>query len=102
MPSYRTYSNVCEVCGKEFTSKRNDAHYCSATCRQKARQNRIVSDKDLIEVYDKMAPSVFRAISGDENVSVEVERANLTETVLLITSGETILRMTTHIDIIHE
>ena len=33
--------NKCQVCGKTFKAKRNDATFCSARCRQVAsRQNR--------------------------------------------------------------
>jgi hypothetical protein len=32
---------VCEVCGEEFTAKRNDAKTCSPKCRQRAYRQRL-------------------------------------------------------------
>ena len=29
---------ACEVCGEEFEAKRNDARFCSDTCRQNAHR----------------------------------------------------------------
>jgi hypothetical protein len=37
---------VCAGCGKKFESKRNDARYCSARCRQKAHRE-AVTDKHI-------------------------------------------------------
>jgi hypothetical protein len=34
------HTNTCEVCAKEFTSKRSDAKTCSSACRQKAYRQR--------------------------------------------------------------
>lgn len=35
---------TCTICKKEFESKRADARYCGATCRQNAKR---VTDKDV-------------------------------------------------------
>ncbi len=43
---YRRGATKCSVCGGEFKSKRKDARYCSAACRQRAHRNR-VTDKAL-------------------------------------------------------
>jgi hypothetical protein len=37
-------SSVCASCRKPFTASRNDAKYCSATCRQQGRRRRNVTD----------------------------------------------------------
>jgi hypothetical protein len=33
------YALVCRVCGKEFEARRQDAKYCSATCRTAASRS---------------------------------------------------------------
>jgi predicted nucleic acid-binding Zn ribbon protein len=35
----------CIVCGENFKRKRSDAKTCSATCRQRSRRRRTVTDK---------------------------------------------------------
>lgn len=102
MPSNRTYTNVCEVCGKEFTSKRADARCCCSACRQVLWRRRSVPDKELAELYKKICPPLISAIAGGVPIEFEVEKANLYDSALLVKSGETILRMTTHIEVIHE
>ena len=51
----------CELCGREFMTKRSDARYCSAKCRVKARRLSVtelelsVADSDLSVTNPKLS-----------------------------------------------
>ena len=60
----------CEVCGREFESKRKTARYCSAKCRKLAFQGKEVSVPEIEVSVPKGRVSV--PVSVPERVSVPV------------------------------
>jgi hypothetical protein len=58
----RRASAVCEVCGREFKSKRNDAHFCSARCRQRAHRKRGVTAKHSLRPRRLSSRDLQRAV----------------------------------------
>ncbi len=44
---------VCDICGKEFISKRNDSKYCSNNCAAKAYKRRLETKRPIQNEYNK-------------------------------------------------
>ncbi len=44
---YKYRAVTCSVCGQSFTASRDDAKFCSSTCRTKARRATQAKDKAI-------------------------------------------------------